>query len=310
MTLAFLFPGQGSQAVGMGQALAEHHAVVRETLDEAERISGVPLRRLCFEGPAEELQQTRNAQLALLTVSTAIARLLHQYGVHPAFAAGHSVGECSALVEGDAIAFDRAVVLVKRRGELMAEAGERVPGTMAAVLGFEQAKLERICAEAKAPVVVANYNSVDQWVLSGTPEGVAEAAERAKAEGARRVIRLNVSGAFHSPQMIEPARAFRPVLEAETYVSPRLKVLANLDASIYGTAAEIPRKLAAQLDHPVRWQQCAQRLLDAGVDTFVEVGPGRVLLGLVKKLDSGVRTLNVEDPASLEKTLAALGVAV
>ncbi|HEY9722792.1 MAG TPA: ACP S-malonyltransferase [Oscillatoriaceae cyanobacterium] len=310
MTLAFLFPGQGSQAVGMGQALAEHHAIVRETLDEAERISGVPLRRLCFEGPAEELQQTQNAQLALLTVSTAIARLLHAHGVRPQFAAGHSLGEYSALVEGDAIAFERAVMLVKRRGELMADAGKRVPGTMAAVLGFDAAKLERLCAEAKATVVIANYNSPDQWVLSGTPEGVAEASERARAEGAKRVIPLNVSGAFHSPLMHEPAREFAPTLDAETYVSPAIKVLANLDAGLYGTADEIPRKLAAQLDHPVRWQQCAQQLLDLGVDTCVEVGPGRVLSGLMKKLSPQVQTLNVEDPASLSKTLAALGVAV
>ena len=310
MSIAFLFPGQGSQSVGMGQDLADRHPVVADAFEEAERISDVPLRRLCFEGPAEELQQTRHAQLALLTVSTAIARLLHGHGIRPTYAAGHSLGEYSALVEADALPFADAVRLVAQRGALMAEAGARQPGTMAAILGLDADTLTRICKAAPAVVAVANFNSPDQIVISGTPEGVAAASEAALAAGAKRAIPLNVSGAFHSPLMTEPARGFAPVLAQVGYAAPSVTVFANLDALPYRAADEIPARLAAQLDHPVRWHQTVQALLDAGVTTFVEVGAGRVLSGLVKKVRRDVTTLNVEDQASLEKTLAALGVEV
>lgn len=306
MTTAFLFPGQGSQVVGMGQDLADRHPVVAETFAEAERISGLPLRQLCWEGPAETLQQTRNAQLALLTVSTAIARLLHAHGVRPAHAAGHSLGEYSALVEAEALAFGTAVELVKRRGELMAEAGAKEPGTMAAILGLDAEKLAAVCEATDGVVAIANLNAPDQIVISGAPAAVAAASAAATAAGAKRAIGLNVSGAFHSPLMTEPARGFAPVLAAAAYADPRLSVVANLDARPYAGAAEIPAKLAAQLDHPVRWSETVQALLDAGVTTFVEVGAGRVLSGLVKKLKRDAVCLNVEDQASLEKTLAAL----
>jgi [acyl-carrier-protein] S-malonyltransferase len=307
MTVAFLFPGQGSQVVGMGQELAERHPLVAETFDEAERVSGVPLRRLCFEGPPEELQQTRHAQLALLTVSTGIARLLHAHGVRPAYAAGHSLGEYSALVEADALSFADAVRLVERRGALMAESGAKQPGTMAAILGLDADALAKVCKATAGVVAVANFNSPDQIVISGAPEAVAAASEAAIAAGAKRAIPLNVSGAFHSPLMTEPAKGFAPVLAGATYAAPALTVIANLDALPYKGAEEIPTKLAAQLDHPVRWSQTVQALLDAGVTTFVEVGAGRVLSGLVKKVRRDATTLNVEDQASLEKTLAALG---
>lgn len=307
MSIAFLFPGQGSQTVGMGQDLAAHHPLVAEAFDEAERISGVPLRAICFEGPAEDLQQTRHAQLALLTLSTGIARLLHAHGVRPTHAAGHSLGEYSALVEAGALSFADAVRLVEHRGALMAESGAKQPGTMAAILGLDAETLTRICKEAPSVVAVANFNSPDQIVISGTPAGVAAASEAALAAGAKRAIPLNVSGAFHSPLMTEPARGFAPVLASASYAEPAVTVIANLDALPYKGGAEIPAKLAAQLDHPVRWVQTVQALLDAGVTTFVEVGAGRVLSGLVKKVRRDATTLNVEDQASLEKTLAALG---
>jgi [acyl-carrier-protein] S-malonyltransferase len=261
---------------------------------------------MCFEGPAEELQQTQHAQLALLAVSTAIARILHEKGLRPTHAAGHSLGEYSALVEAQAISFETAVGLVKRRGELMAASGARQPGTMAAILGFDADRLDALCKGAANVVAVANYNSADQIVISGTPEGVAEVCEKATAEGAKRAIPLNVSGAFHSPLMTEPAQGFKPVLAAAHYAMPTIQVFANLDAAPYRDAAEIPAKLAAQLDHPVRWAQTVQALLERGVTTFIEVGSGRVLSGLVKKARRDATTLNVEDAASLEKTLQAV----
>lgn len=310
MSIAFLFPGQGSQAVGMGRELAERFPIVAETLREADRISGLPLQKLCFEGPADELQLTQHAQPALLTVSTAIARLLHANGLKADVAAGHSLGEYSALVEAGAISFEDALLLVKQRGELMAASGAKQPGTMAAVLGFDRTALDALCRAASNVVAVANYNSADQIVISGTPEGVAEVSEQAKAQGAKRVIPLNVSGAFHSPLMAEPAQGFRPVLAKATYHTPKIPVYANLDATPYQAAGEVPERLAAQLDHPVLWEDTLKAMASAGVTTYVEVGSGRVLSGLAKKIHKEAQTFNVEDVASLEKTLAGLGLEV
>lgn len=308
MSIAFLFPGQGSQTVGMGQELADRFPLVAATFVEAEHWSGLPLRDLCFVGPAETLQQTQHAQLALLTVGTAVSRLLRAHGVRPAFAAGHSLGEYSALVDSGALTFETAVALVKERGALMATAGRQEPGTMAAILGFDAHRLEVLCREAPAVAAVANFNGPDQVVISGSPEGVRAVCAAARAEGAKRAIELNVSGAFHSPLMSAPARDFAPVLAAATYGDPQLTVIANLDATPYSSAAEIPLKLAAQLDHPVRWEQSMNALLEAGVTTFIEVGAGRVLCGLLKKIRRDAVSRHVDDVDSLAATLAALGI--
>lgn len=307
MKIAFLFPGQGSQAVGMGRDLAERFPLVAETIAEAEQVSGVPLRTLCFEGPVEALQQTENAQLAILTMSVAFARLLHAQGLRPACTAGHSLGEYSALVEAKAMPFSTAVTLVKRRGELMAISGRERPGTMAAVLGGDRAAIDALCQRASAVVRVANYNAPGQVVISGEVAGVQEVSAKAAEAGIKRVLPLKVSGAFHSPLMAVPATEFAPLLMAQTYKPMQIPVYANLDARPYGGPDEVAAKLTAQLDHPVLWEDTVTRMVADGVDTFVEVGPGQVLTNLVKRMSKESTALNVEDVASLEKTLAALG---
>jgi [acyl-carrier-protein] S-malonyltransferase len=216
----------------------------------------------------------------------------------------------SDLVEWVGLSFDVSLRLVKLLCEMMAASGARQPGTMAAVLGFNRVELDALCRAAAHVVAVANYNSADQVVISGTPEGVAEVSEKAKEMGAKRVIPLNVSGAFHSPLMTEPAKAFRPVLAQATYHAPRIAVYANLEATPYQAAGEVPERLAAQLDHPVLWEDTIKAMAAAGVTTYVEVGAGRVLSGLAKKIHKEAQTFNVEDVASLEKTLAGLGLEV
>ena len=311
--LAFLFPGQGSQAVGMGKDLYDRFASARDMLDRAERAMETPLRELCFEGPEEGLRATEVAQVAILTVSAVCAKLLRKHGIEPQIVAGHSLGEYSALYSAGVLAFQDAVRLVRARGLAMAHAGQVQRGAMAAVIGLDAARLEALCREVMAEtgqtVVLANINAPDQLIISGTPEGVAAASERARAAGAKRALPLPVSGAFHSQLMGPAQERLQEALAGVNFHWARVPVVTNVDASPTTDGADFAGKLTGQLLAPVRWTETMQVLLAQGADTFIEVGPGKVLANLAKRQAPGATILNVGDVASLEATIAALGQA-
>jgi len=304
---AFLFPGQGSQAVGMGQALAQRYAVARETFAEANAILGFDLAQLCFEGPADALTITRNTQPAILTTSIAALRVLRQERPDlpaPAWVAGHSLGEYSALVAAGSLAFADAVRLTRARGELMAMAGELRPGSMAAILRLEDAQVAEICARAAAEsadvVQVANYNAPGQVVISGGTAGVAAATAAAKAAGGR-VIPLAVSIAAHSALMAPAVEPFAERVAATPFAAPTIPIVGNVRAEPLTTVEEIRAELVAQLTASVRWTASIQAMVAAGVTRFVEIGPGNVLTGLVKRIAPQAETANVGAPEDLEK---------
>ena len=309
MKLAFLFPGQGAQAVGMGHALAEAFPEARDAFATADRVLGFPLSGLCWNGPAEELKKSVNTQPALLTHSVAAWRLIEAAGVTPDFVAGHSLGEYSACVAAGALAFEDALRLTHRRGELMYEAGLARPGAMAALLGLSAEDAEAACAEAASVGIVraANLNAPGQVVISGEPAAVDAACERAKARGAKRAIRLEVSGAFHSPLMEPAARGLSEALATVTIRDARCPVISNAWARPVQRAGEIRQALGEQLLAIVRWEASMRWLRGAGgVDGFIELGTGKVLRGLLRTIDASASSWNVEDPDSLAATRAAL----
>ncbi len=305
---AFLFPGQGSQAVGMGRALAEADSGARAVFEEADRVLGFPLARLCFEGPAEELTRTENTQPALLVTSVAAARVLERRGVRPAAAAGHSAGEYAAHVAAGSLSFEDGLRLIRRRGELMAGAGTERPGTMAAVLGLSVEQIEAVLRAVGAPrdLAAANYNSPGQVVLSGTREALDRAAEEAKRIGAKKIVQLQVSAAFHSPLMEAAARGLAEALDRVAIQAPRFPVYANVSARPLTDPEAIRAALREQLLRPVLWEQTMRALLAAGVRQFVEVGQGRVLRGLVRGVDKEALLFGSEDPESVEAAAQAL----
>ena len=305
---AFLFPGQGSQEVGMGRALAEASPAAAAVWAEADATLGFSLSRLCFEGPEADLALTANTQPAVLTASVAAAAALAERGVTPRLAAGHSLGEYSALVVGGALGFADAVRLVRRRGEFMQEAVPVGTGAMAALLGVDLATAEQVCAEAAQGEVVgvANINAPGQIAIAGHRAAVERAVAAAAARGARKSVMLPVSAPFHCALMKPAADRLAGELERVPVSAPRIAVVRNVDAGVTTTADEVKPFLVQQVASPVRWTDCTERLHREGATAFLEVGPGRVLTGLLKRTLDGVRGHSVEDEASLEKAVAAI----
>lgn len=301
--LALLFPGQGSQHVGMGQRVHQLSQAARRLLEQAEEILGMPLRRLCFEGPPEELADTTYAQPAILVVSLdyleALRERLHEIGasLHPTLVAGHSLGEFTALVAANALRFDDALRLVRERGRLMREAGLERPGGMAAILGLERDALEAVCQEASelGLVVIANDNSPGQLVISGEERALVRAMELATERGAKRVVRLAVSVPSHSPLMDRVARALSELLQRVPLREPEVPIVANVTGKILSSVEEIRRELACQVAQPVQWTASVRGMVNRGVTTFLEVGPGQVLTGLVRKIQRDVEAYSMRD---------------
>src|SRR4030042_1080860 len=299
---AWVFPGQGSQSVGMCRDLYDNVKSARDVFEQADKALGFPISRLCFEGPEDELRQTINAQPALVTAGYACLEAAREIGGDklsaPSFLAGHSLGEYTALAVAGVIDFDTAVRLARERGRLMHEAGQKRAGAMSAIIGLDEFKLAEVCL--KTDTVMANINCPGQIVISGAAENITKAMELATAAGASRAIPLQVSGAFHSPLMEPAVDGMIQYLDATTFKTPSLPVIGNVSALPLATPKEVKTELRRQLLSPVQWQRTIEYMMKQGVTPFIEIGPGKVLTGLIKRINKEVATQNLSDLAAIK----------
>ncbi len=306
--LAFLFPGQGAQVVGMGKDFYDSYDLAKKRFAEADEALGYSISKLCFEGPADQLQLTEHTQPAILTVAVIASELLRAEGIEPEIAAGHSLGEYAALVAAGVLSFQDAVLLVHKRGAYMQEAVPVGEGAMAAVIGLDDETIISVCAEASSvgAVQAVNFNCPGQTVIAGTAKGVETAVQHLQEKGAKKAVILPVSAPFHSTLMEPAAKKLAVELDKVQLRDAAFPVVSNYTGSLQRTAAEIKANLIAQADHPVRWIACVNTMRDFGADTYVECGPGKTLAGFNKRIDKALKSLNVENVESLQKTLDTL----
>lgn len=303
--VAFLFPGQGSQAIGMGQQLAEKYPLANQTYNNADRLLGFPLSKLSWSGPEEDLNDTINTQPALFVHSIATLRIIQENfpNLHPKFVAGHSMGELSALSSAGSMNFEEGLLLVRRRGELMKQAGEKSPGGMAAILGLDIDTLEKICLAASDEneiVQIANDNCPGQVVISGASAALDRAIEAAREAGAKRAVRLAISIAAHSPLMVHAQDSFNKAVDSVEFKDPSIPIIGNVSASPMLNVSDIRLDLQAQLNSRVRWTETIQYMLSGGIKTFIEIGSNSVLTGLLKRIDRNARGFSIGNPEDLE----------
>lgn len=303
--LAFVFPGQGAQKVGMGKDFYDNYDVAKKMFKEADEALGYSIMKMCFEGPEDDLKLTANTQPAILTISCIANEILKENGVQPDITGGHSLGEYSALVAAGVLGFQDAVALVHKRGAYMQEAVPVGEGGMAAIIGVERDKIVEICQQvsSESPVQAVNFNCPGQIVIAGATKGVELAVEELKAAGAKKAVILPVSAPFHSTLMKPAAEKLAVELDKVTISDAKIPVVANVNAEILTKADDIKASLVAQAASPVLWEDCVARMKEFGADTLLEAGPGKTLCGFNRRIDKTIKSLNVEDVASLEKAL-------